>query len=49
MIEVIYAAAKARGYTPEMLDSLREKKADSRGRFDKKIMLFCVMEEGDGQ
>lgn len=44
LIEVIYAAAQARGYSAAQLDAIREEKAISRGAFDKKILLKEVME-----
>lgn len=44
LVEVIYAAAKARGYTPEELELCRQKKAGKRGTFDKKILLKSVLE-----
>lgn len=44
LIEVIYAAAKARGYTLEELESTRVKKAAERGAFDEKILLLEVIE-----
>lgn len=44
LVEVIYAAAKARGYTPEELELCRQKKADKRGTFEKKILLKSVLE-----
>ena len=45
LIEVIYAAAKARGYTVEELEAIRVKKAQQRGAFDKKILLTEVMDK----
>lgn len=44
MLEVIYAAAKARGYTIEQLEKIRADKAEKRGAFDKKILLIEVEE-----
>lgn len=44
LLEVVYAAAKARGYAPEELDALREQKAEQRGRFDQRILLVEVQE-----
>lgn len=44
LLEVIYAAAKARGCSAETLDRIREEKAAERGRFDKKILLMAVRE-----
>jgi predicted house-cleaning noncanonical NTP pyrophosphatase (MazG superfamily) len=45
VLEVVYAAAKARGYSIEELESLRKQKADKRGGFDKKIFLESVTEK----
>ena len=42
-MEVIYAAAAARGYTIEQLEQVRAAKADKRGGFQKKILLVEVM------
>jgi predicted house-cleaning noncanonical NTP pyrophosphatase (MazG superfamily) len=42
LLEVIYAAAKARGCSAEGLERIREEKAAKRGRFDEKIMLLSV-------
>lgn len=44
LIEVIYAASKARGYTLDELEATRAKKADERGAFDRKILLLEVIE-----
>lgn len=44
LLEVIYAAAKARGCAPEQLDAVRAKKAAERGVFDKKLLLKEVIE-----
>lgn len=44
LIEVIYAAARARGYTASQLDDVRAEKAALRGAFDKKILLKEVIE-----
>ena len=40
LLEVIRAATIARGYTLEELESVRAKKAEQRGGFDKKILLI---------
>lgn len=40
LLEVIYAAAEARGYTIEELEDVRVKKADKRGGFKDKILLI---------
>ena len=39
LVEVIYAAAKARGYSIEELEACRVKKAQERGTFEKKLLL----------
>lgn len=44
LLEVIYAAAKARGYPLEQLESIRAEKAENRGAFEDKILLLEVME-----
>lgn len=45
LLEVIYAATKARGYSIEDLAIVRAEKAEKRGGFDKKILLIKVIEE----
>ena len=45
LLEVIYAATKARGYSIEDLEKVRAEKAKKRGGFDKKILLKKVIEE----
>ena len=45
LLEVIYAATKARGYSIEDLEKVRVEKAEKRGGFDKKILLKEVIEE----
>ncbi len=45
LLEVIYAAAKARGYSIEELEKLRLKKAEDRGGFEKKIFLKTVQSD----
>jgi predicted house-cleaning noncanonical NTP pyrophosphatase (MazG superfamily) len=45
LMEVIYACAKARGYTVAELESVRAEKAAKRGGFDRKILLKTVREE----
>ena len=45
LLEVIYAATKARGYSIEDLEKVRIEKAEKRGVFDKKILLKKVIEE----
>ena len=44
LLEVIYAAAIARGYTIEELERAREQKAQRRGAFLNKILLLEVTE-----
>ena len=45
LMEVIYAAAIARGYTLEELEQVRAEKAEKRGGFAKKILLKEVIEQ----
>ncbi|MGM9670986.1 MAG: phosphoribosyl-ATP pyrophosphohydrolase [Oscillospiraceae bacterium] len=45
LMEVIYAAAIARGYTIEQLEKVRAEKAEKRGGFQKKILLLEVTED----
>lgn len=45
LLEVIYAATIARGYTLEELEELRVKKAQKRGGFAKKILLIETIEK----
>ena len=42
LIEVICAAARARGYTLKQLEAVRADKAAERGAFEKKLLLFAV-------
>ena len=44
LMEVIYAAAVARGYSVEQLEQVRAEKAAKRGGFQKKILLVEVVE-----
>lgn len=44
LLEVIYAATKARGYSVEQLEAVRATKAAKRGTFEKKILLKEVIE-----
>ncbi|MCR5768207.1 MAG: nucleoside triphosphate pyrophosphohydrolase [Lachnospiraceae bacterium] len=44
LLEVLYAATKARGYSLEDLESCRAQKAEKRGAFEKKILLERVRE-----
>ena len=45
LLEVIYAATVARGYTLEELETVRVKKAENRGGFEKKIFLIETIEK----
>ena len=45
MLEVIYAAAVARGHTLEQLEAVRAEKATKRGGFKKKILLVETVEK----
>lgn len=45
LMEVIYAAVIARGYTIEQLEKVRAEKAEKRGAFQKKILLVEVTED----
>ena len=45
LLEVIYAAAMARGYTLEQMEVVRAEKAAKRGAFTKKILLKEVIEK----
>lgn len=45
LMEVIYAAAFARGYSVDELEKVREKKAEERGGFGEKVLLREVESE----
>ena len=45
LLELIRAAAIARGYTLDELESVRAEKSRSRGGFEKKIFLIDVSED----
>lgn len=45
LLEVLYAAAIARGYTLEELEQVRLQKREKRGGFERKILLKKVVEE----
>ena len=47
LLELIQAAAIARGYTLEELEAVRAEKAQKRGGFEKKIFLIDVTEKAD--
>ena len=44
LVEVIYAAANARGFSIEQLEEVRKEKSAKRGAFNKKILLKAVEE-----
>ena len=44
LMEVIYAAAEARGYSVEELEAVRLAKVEKRGTFKEKILLREVVE-----
>jgi|GEM_PF-3881135 len=43
-MEVIYAAAVARGYSVDELEKVRQKKVKKRGAFENRILLREVSE-----
>jgi predicted house-cleaning noncanonical NTP pyrophosphatase (MazG superfamily) len=45
ILEVVRAAAIARGYTIEELERVRAKKYETRGGFEKKILLIETVEK----
>ena len=45
LLEVIHAAAFARGYTLDELEQVRSEKATKRGGFEKRILLKEVYED----
>ena len=45
LLEVIRAAATARGHTLDELEAVRAKKAEKRGGFEKKILLIETIEK----
>ena len=47
LVEVIYAATLARGYTIDELEAVRVKKATERGAFAKKILLIETVKDED--
>ena len=49
LLELIYAAATARGYTLDELESVRAEKAKNRGGFEKKVFLIDVIERNGNQ
>lgn len=44
LLEVLYATAKAKGYSIEELEQVRIEKQKARGGFDEKILLISVKE-----
>ena len=49
LAEIIYAIAKHKGVDQQEFDSIRRKKAEKRGSFDKKLFLISVKERGDNK
>lgn len=47
LLEVLYAAAVARGYTLEELEAVRAEKVTKRGAFDKRLLLKQVIEPSE--
>lgn len=47
LAEIIYAIAKHKGVDPQEFDSIRRKKAEKRGGFEKKLFLISVKEMVD--
>lgn len=47
LLEVIHAAAVARGYTLEDLEQIRAEKAAKRGGFEKRILLKTVVDSSE--
>ena len=45
ILEVVRAAAIARGYTIEELERVRAEKYENRGGFEKKILLIETLEK----
>lgn len=45
LLEVMQAVVKARGWTWDQLEQVRQDKAKKRGGFDKKLLLKQVIEE----
>lgn len=45
LLEVIYAATLAHGYSIDELESVRAEKAAKRGGFEKKLLLLEVQED----
>ena len=42
ILEIIYAICQSKGLAKKELEEMRKRKADEKGRFDKKIILECV-------
>jgi len=45
ILEVLMAVVRSSGYTMEELEAERRKKAESRGAFEKRLLLKYVLEE----
>ena len=44
LLEVLYAAAEAKGFTKDELEAVRERKSEKRGQFKEKLFLESVIE-----
>ena len=47
LLEVMSAVAVARGSSLDEVETIRKKKKDMRGGFEKKILLESVIEQGN--
>ena len=47
LLEVIFAVAKAKGYSQSDLEAIRKQKAEKRGGFERKLLLTEVIDHGD--
>ena len=45
LLEVIYAAAKARGFSIDKLEEIRKQKAEKSGGFENKLLLMKTFEK----
>ena len=45
ILEIIYAICHLKGLDKRELEEIRKRKADEKGRFEKKIILECVEEQ----
>ncbi len=47
LVEVAYALAKAKGYTTEQFNDMRQEKCRKNGAFEKRLLLKEVTEDGE--